>query len=285
MHYHLILRPAAIVFAAICLINPVAAQDTPDPSKVMATVNGVEITLGHVIALRSGLPPQYDQLPSDVLFKGILDQLIQQTLLMQSLDGEPSRLNQLLIENERRAIVAGQVANEVMNTDLSNDAIQAAYDDKYANAEQETEYRASHILVKTVEEAKLLVEELQGDADFAALAQEHSIGPSGPSGGDLGWFGGGVMIDVFFNAVAALEPGEVSQPVETEFGWHVIKLVETRVKERPQLDDVRAQLTEELRQAAFEDYVAGLEKSAEIERADTDGFDPKVINNLDILEN
>jgi peptidyl-prolyl cis-trans isomerase C len=247
-------------------------------------VNGTDITLGHMIALRSGLPQQYAQLPPEVLFNGILEQLVQQTLLMQDFEGELSRQSELLIENERRAVVAGEVITEVMGADLNADAVQAAYDEKYGNAEEETEYSAAHILVESEDEAKALIEELEGGADFATLAQENSVGPSGANGGDLGWFGKGTMVEDFFNAVTALEAGEVSAPVETQFGWHVIKLNETRIKDQPSLQDVRAELEEELRQAAFEDYVKKLEARGEVDRVDTTGIDPAAINDMTLLE-
>nr|WP_306151595.1 peptidylprolyl isomerase [Roseovarius sp. MMSF_3281] len=263
---------------------PAAAQDTPDPDAVVATVNGTDITLGHMIALRSSLPQQYNQLPPEVLFDGLLEQLVQQTLLMQSFEGDLSRQSELLIENERRAVVAGEAITRVMGTEPDSEAVQAAYDEKYGNAEEETEYKAAHILVETEDEAKALIEELEGGADFAALAQENSIGPSASNGGDLGWFGAGTMVEPFFNAVAELETGEVSDPLETQFGWHVITLNETRIKEQPALDDVRAELEEQLRQAAFEEHVKKLEADGDVSRADTSGIDPSAINDMTLLE-
>ena len=160
MKFHLIRRSVSIAAAAIILANPVAAEGQSDPAQVLASVNGVEITLGHVITLRSGLPAQYDQLPAQVLFEGILDQLIRQTLLMQSIDGKSSRLSQLQIENESRAILAGQVVNGLMSNDLDEDALQAAYESKYADANEQTEYHAAHILVETIDKADGLAKEL-----------------------------------------------------------------------------------------------------------------------------
>jgi len=275
---------AMALAAGLLTAAPAAAQDAPDPETVVATVNGTDITLGHMIALRSGLPQQYAQLPPEVLFDGILEQLVQQTLLMQDFEGELSHQSELLIENERRAVVAGEVITEVMGADLDADAIQAAYDEKYGNAEDETEYNAAHILVESEDEAKALIDALSGGAEFATLAQENSVGPSGANGGDLGWFGKGTMVEDFFNAVTALEAGEVSAPVQTQFGWHVIKLNETRIKDQPSLQDVRAELEEELRQAAFEDYVKTLEARGDVDRADTTGIDPAAINDMTLLE-
>jgi peptidyl-prolyl cis-trans isomerase C len=276
--------PTMAIALGLLTTAPVMAQDTPDPDTVVATVDGTEITLGHMIALRSSLPQQYNQLPPEVLFNGILDQLVQQTLLMQDFEGELSRQSELLIENERRAVTAGEVITKVMGADLDADAVQVAYDEKYGKAEDETEYKASHILVESEDAAKALIGELEGGADFATLAQENSIGPSGANGGDLGWFGAGTMVEPFFNAVAALEAGEMSEPVETQFGWHVIKLNETRIKDQPTLDEVRAELEEELRQAKFQDHVRKLEARADVDREDTSAIDPADINDMTLLE-
>ncbi|MGK7753164.1 MULTISPECIES: peptidylprolyl isomerase [unclassified Roseovarius] len=261
------------------------AAPAADPSQVVATVNGTEITLAHVIALRATLPQQYDQFPPNMLLQGIVDQLIQHTLLKQSLEGEPSLRSRVSIENEERAIIAGEVMAGVIEQAPSDEDLQAAYDEQYPADVQETEYRASHILVETEEEAQEVVTALEGDADFAALARERSTGPSGASGGDLGWFGAGDMVAPFFDAVAALEPGEVSDPVETQFGWHVITLAETRNKERPALDTVREELTSQLQQGALQSFIEGLKSDAEIDQVDLEEIDPNVITDLELLEN
>jgi len=271
--------------SVLALPLPATAQDTPDPDTVMATVNGTDITLGHMIALRASLPAEYAQLPAELLFDGILDQLVQQTLLMQDHDGDLSRRNALILENERRGIIASEVIEEVMDADLSDDAVQAVYDEDYAGADAEIEYQAAHILVETEDDANTIVQELTDGADFGEMAAEKSTGPSGPNGGDLGWFGAGVMVESFFQAVAALEPGQISDPVQTQFGWHVIKLNETRVKDTPDLEDVRADIEEQLRQAAFDAHLESLTADAKINRADTANIDPESVNNLDLLEN
>ncbi|WP_422003396.1 peptidylprolyl isomerase [Roseovarius mucosus] len=283
MYRHL-LSTAALV-SGLAIGAQAFAQDTPSAETVMATVGGTDITLGHMLAVRAALPAQYDQVPPEALFKGVLDQLIQQELLSQAHEGDLSRAAALQLENERRAVLAADVAEDVVNADLTEERLQAAYDAQYAGAEDETEYKAAHILVETEEAAQNLVIELEGGANFAALAQEHSIGPSGPSGGDLGWFGDGVMVPEFFAAVAALDVGAVSAPIQTQFGWHVIQLNETRIKERPTLDGVRDELTNTLRQEAFDAFIAAREAETEVIRTDTTAMDPVVINQTDLLEN
>jgi peptidyl-prolyl cis-trans isomerase C len=279
------LFPALALVAAATFSQPATAQDNPDIDTVLATVNGTDITLGHMIALRASLPAQYGQLPAEILFTGILDQLIQQTLLMQSFEGDISKRSELVLENERRAILATEAIENVMQGDLDDATVQAAYDERYASAAQDTEYKAAHILVETEETARDLIAQLDGGADFAALAREHSTGPSGPNGGDLGWFGPGVMVESFFNAVASLLPGEISEPVQTQFGWHVIKLNETRLTETPPLDEVRAEIEETLRQEKFDAHVETLSGNATITRNDASGIAPETINNLELLEN
>lgn len=272
--------------AALLSLAPVArAEETADAAQVLASVNGTEITLGHVIAVRADLPPQYDQFPAALLFQGILDQLIQQTLLMQSFEGELSRQSEILLENERRAVIAGEVIADVLDAGVDEADLMSAYEKQYPDDGDEKEYRASHILVETEEEAAELISQLEDGAEFAALAREHSTGPSASVGGDLGWFGAGDMVDEFFQAVTALEPGEFSPPVQTDFGWHVVQLNETRGKERPEFDTVRGELEDQLRQSTLEAHVDKLAQKADIERADTSGIDPETINDFGLLEN
>jgi peptidyl-prolyl cis-trans isomerase C len=272
--------------AAVGLVMafPVAAQDTPTADTVVATVNGTDITLGHMIVARATLPEQYQQLPDDILFRGILDQLVQQTALSQTLDSElPARIA-LSLENERRSLMAGEAIEGVLVEITTEAAIQAAYDEKYSNVEQAEEYNASHILVETEEEALALKAQLDGGADFATLAKEKSTGPSGPQGGALGWFGSGMMVPAFEAAVIALAPGAVSDPVQTQFGWHVITLNETRKTSAPSLDEVREELTQEVQKAAVELHIDGVVEGAEVDRSASEAIDPTVLKQLDLVE-
>ena len=159
-----------------------------------------------------------------------------------------------------------------------------AFDTKYANAEAGEEYNASHILVETEEEAIALKEELDGGADFAALAREKSTGPSGPGGGSLGWFGKGMMVPTFEAAVVAMEPGAVSDPVQTQFGWHVIKLNETRKTEAPSLESVREELELQLRQTRVQTAIEDVTAAADVDRSGAEGLDPAILKDLELLE-
>jgi len=278
--------------AALCgvlMAFPAFAQDTttaatPDVNTVVATVNGTDITIGNMLIARATLPQQFQQLPNEVLFPGILDQLVQQTILQQSFDGELPNRVKIQIENETRSLVAGEVIEGVLAGALTDEAIQAIYNTDYANVDPGEEYNASHILLETEEAALAVIEEINGGADFAAVAREKSTGPSGPGGGSLGWFGTGAMVPDFEAAVIALKPGEVSAPVQTQFGWHVIKLNEVRAKAAPTLDDVRQEIEARIRNEAVEAHIAALTEAAQIDRSGAEGIDPAIISQFDLIE-
>ncbi len=276
----------SIAAATICFALPgqVMAEGHATADTVVATVNGTDITLGHMLVLRQRLPQQYQQLPPNVLFDGILDQLVQQTLLGENVESLSSA-SQLTLDNEERALKAAEAIRGVIEAAMTDEAIQAAYEEQYGNVEPETEYNASHILVETEEEAQALVTELEGGADFAELAMEKSTGPSGPRGGELGWFGKGAMVPPFEEAVIALEVGAVSAPVQTQFGWHVITLNETRLKGAPPLEQVQAQLAEGMQAAAIEARIAELTEGADITRKTVEDIDPAILNDMSLLEN
>jgi len=266
---------------SLTLMLPAQAEDAPGVETVLATVDGVEITLGHVIQTRQTLPPQYQQLPADVLFPGILDQLIQQSVLSASVEGEPKSVA-LAVENQRRSLMANLAIDAILATAVTNEKLQAEYDAAYGNVEAGQEYNAAHILVETEEKAKELVAEARGGADFAELAKAHSTGPSGPNGGSLGWFGAGMMVPPFEAATFALEVGAISEPVQTQFGWHVIKLNETRAIAAPSLDEVRGELEATVQQKAVEAQVLAMTAAANVDRSGAEGIDPAVLDQLSL---
>ncbi|MEW8179225.1 MAG: peptidylprolyl isomerase, partial [Candidatus Thiodiazotropha endolucinida] len=146
----------------------------------------------------------------------------------------------------------------------SEEDIQKAYQEDYAG-QSGNEYKARHILVKEQDEATALIEKLNGGADFAELAVEHSTGPTGKNGGDLGWFDVAQMVKPFGDALKTLEKGKYSAaPVETQFGWHVILLEDTRVSEAPSLDSVKGKIVNKLKQVALSDYMQGLRDSSKL---------------------
>ena len=262
------------VAAALVLTGPAVAEDMTADS-VVATVSGTNITLGQMIVLRGTLSEQYQALPDDVLFKGILEQLIQQTMLEQSLGDKITKRDQIAVENNKRGYLSGIALQAVVGASVTDAALQAAYDARFKDATAKTEYHAVHILVATEDEAKAIKTELDGGADFAELAKAKSTDTgSGANGGDLGWFGTGAMVKPFEDAVIAAKVGEVTAPVQSDFGWHLIKVMETRIAAAPPLDDVRDELASEIEQKAIETHIKTLTDAATITRPGME-FDPK----------
>lgn len=258
------------------------AQETATADTVVATVDGVEITAGHLLMMRSQLPQQYQTLPDEALFTGLLEQAVQQQLLAAEAT-ELDRTSQLLLDNQDRNLRANAEVTRLFDSELTEDAIQAAYDARYAAVEPGTEYNAAHILVETREAAAEIKAELDAGADFAELARSKSIDPSRGNGGELGWFGAGMMVPPFEQAVTALEPGAVSEPVETQFGWHVIRLIETRTATIPPLEEVRDDIVNELQASLLAERLDALTAEADVVRRGADEIAPGFLSNPDLL--
>ncbi|MCK4711604.1 MAG: peptidylprolyl isomerase [Marinosulfonomonas sp.] len=269
---------------AASLAMPAWGEETTADT-ILATVNGVDITVGHMIATKGSLPQQYQALPDDVLFEGILEQIIQQTLLSQALEGEQPKRITLSIENELRAQRASIVIDAKIAEAITDDALQAAYDARFANAEPVKEYNASHILVETEAEALEIRKTLDSGADFAELAKEKSTGPSGANGGNLGWFGLGAMVKPFEDAVITMKDGEISAPVQTRHGWHVLILNETRLQDAPSLESIQAELEAEIQQRAIEDVITTLTEAADIVRAEEGSVSISALSNPGLIDN
>lgn len=272
---------SVLALTAVLAVPAFAQDQTADT--VVATVNGTKITLGQMIALRETLPQEYLQLADDVLFKGIYEQLIQQEVLAQSVkDLSPRALAN--IENSKRGLVSGIAIEEVVKQAVTDEAVQAAYDARFKDAVAQTEYNAAHILVATKEEADKLKADLAGGADFAELAKANSTDTgSGANGGDLGWFGLGMMVKPFEDAVVAAKVGEVTGPVQSEFGFHLILVKETRVAEQPTLDQMRDELASEVENAAITAKIEELTKGATVTR-EGEALDPAVLKNATLID-
>jgi peptidyl-prolyl cis-trans isomerase C len=272
------------LFGASILSFAISTQTfAQDANTVVATVGDVEITLGEMIIARAQLPQQYEQFPAEIIFNGILDQLIQQQLLSNLLEDEPDRLRLSLI-NERRTLRAGEVISTLSESVVTDEAVQAAYDAAYSDQEPQSEYNASHILVETEEEALAARARVVGGEAFPEVARELSTGPSGPNGGTLGWFGAGQMVPAFEATVMELSVGEVSEPVQTQFGWHIVILDDLRETPPVGIDAVRNELTNGIREAAIQAKLTELESEYEVVKPAEDAFDPALLNNLDLLE-
>jgi peptidyl-prolyl cis-trans isomerase C len=261
--------PAAWAQDAAAPATPApAAAANYDVNTVVATVNGTNITLGNVVAMRARLPEQYQQLPDETLMSGLVQQLTDQLLLANSLSTDPANdplTVQLQLENDRRAALANIVAEKYMSGPVDEAAVQAAYDEQVKAFQPQPEYDASHILVKTEDEAKKLLDEIKGGADFAEVAKANSTDGSAAQGGELGWFGKGQMVPEFETAVADMKKGDVAGPIQTQFGWHIIKLNDTRESSAPTLDAVRPQLEQQVHQQAFQAELEKLRADSTVE--------------------
>jgi len=273
-----------LVLACGLAFPAVAQDDAVTADTVVATVNGTDITLGELIILREKLPAQYQALPDDMLFKGLIDQAVQQTALEQSVAEGKTKRDELWMRTDQRSYLAGKALQAVVQAAVTDEALQAAYDEKYANAPAAKEYSAQHILVESEEKAKELKAQIDGGADFAELAKANSTDTgSAVNGGDLGWFGIGMMVKPFEDAVLAATPGTVVGPVQTDFGWHIIKVNEARDAAKPAIDEVREELAAELEQKAVEAHVTELTGKAEITRPG-EGLDPALLRDATLLD-
>ncbi|MES9831530.1 MAG: peptidylprolyl isomerase [Candidatus Thiodiazotropha sp. DIVDIV] len=235
----------------------------------LLTVNGKPVTRAmYSLYFQDRMRGVPDAKTSPEMQMGVLNELA--NILIVAQEAEKSGL----LEREDvaaslellKAKLLTQVAiQEHANTQKPSDEdIQKVYDADFAN-QSNTEYKARHILVKEEEEAKSLVKKLDEGSDFAELAKEHSTGPTGKNGGDLGWFDADQMVEPFSNALATMEKGKYSAaPVQTDFGWHVILLEDSRQSEPPTLESVRGKITTALQQKSLTDYMQGLRDSSEL---------------------
>lgn len=250
---------------------------------VIATVQGTEITVGNIIIVRQSLPEQYQSFPDYQLFTGIIKQLIQQTILTTINDRPDSLRTQLTLENNQRQLCASDAVDVISALAVTEDALNAVYKEKFEGASLGNEYNASQILVETEERALNIIAKSKEGADFDELAKEFSTGLSVPSGAQLGWFGAGRMVPSFEEAVTLMEKGQVSGPVNTNFGWHVIKLNDLRSLSVSDLETVRQEISATLQRDAIEARVAKIQNSADIIKADTGEIDPAVLKDFSIL--
>lgn len=279
--------PARFRFSAtaalLCaLATPAAAQDA---ATVVARVGEAQITLGHVIALREVLPPQLQGAPDDRLFPVLIEQMIDQELLAQSVAGQLSDANRLRFENEQRGFLSGvalAAAIDLAVTEPNIEAAYAAFAEEFGAGEPITEWNAAHILVASEEAIRAAAEAIAGGRDFAEVAREVSTDGSAQQGGDLGWFGPGMMIPEFEEVVRNLQPGQVSEPLQTRFGWHLVRLAETRIASVPPLEQVREDLVNELRREAMQTLITSLRGATTVENL-SEGMDPALMRRTDLL--
>ena len=251
---------------------PAAPAAEVTPETVVATVGGEAITEADISFAAEDLAQELQQMPPEqrkaflvtvlidmkVMAKAARDAQMDQTALFKQ------RLKYLEDRSLRRAYFAEKIA-----TGVTPEALQAAYDKFVASFTGQEEVHARHILVATEDEAKAIKTELEGGKDFAELAKEKSTDPSAQqNGGDLGFFGKGMMVKPFEDAAFTMEVGAISDPIKSDFGWHIIKLEEKRMSQPPSLDQVAPQLQQQVMFQNFEASVATLKQGLAIDIPD-----------------
>lgn len=233
--------------------------------EVVAVVNGEPIYRSDVdeVASSQGGAGDNPELRKRILEELISQKLVYQDAMSKGLEQDPEVAADMKLVR-MNLLVTAAVKHAVSSNPVSEEELQAAYQE-LSGIDRGDEYKARHILVKERDEAVELIRQLDEGADFAELAKSSSIGPSGSNGGDLGWFNGRQMVEPFTQAVATMEPGSISsEPVETQFGWHVIQLEEKRPVSPPAFEEVSAALRSRLEQQHVGEYINKLKETAEI---------------------
>jgi len=248
-----------------------AAEAEANPDEVVARVDGIEITRGQLDLAEDELGPDLAQLPPETRQEVVLQYVVELTLLagaareagLENTD-QYKRLSRYY---ELRALRDVFFQQEIRDN-ITDEAAQQLYDERIGSAQVEPEVRARHILVETEDEAKAVIQKLNDGADFAELAKEESTGPSASNGGDLGFFSKEQMVTPFAEAAFAMETGEISEPVKSRFGWHVIKVEEKRDREPPKFADVKERLKSSLIRQQLQSRMAELRGAANVEILD-----------------
>lgn len=260
---------------AIAQDDAAASSEEPAEDRVVAEVNGEPIYESEVMAAMGNLPPQLRQMPPQMVVPMLADQLATGLLIAEQGYAEgledSEEVQERLADAERRIVQDVWLSREIEER-VTDEAVEEAYQQYLEENPPAEEVHARHILVETKEEAEALIQQLEEGADFATLANENSTDGNGTSGGDLGYFSQEQMVEPFGVAAFAMEPGTVSEePVETQFGWHVIKVEDKRLSEQPSLEEVRPQVEGDLTQATIREIVDELRADAEIVLFGPDG--------------
>ncbi len=268
------MMPAMAQDAAPAPEAPAAAAPVapPSPEAVVATVGDDTITEADLSFAAEDLAQELSQMPPTEQRAFLVRVLIDMKVMSKAakdagMDATPlfqQRLDYLEERALRRVYFSDAIANSI-----TEDAVRAKYDEYVASFVPADEIHASHILVKTKEEADAIEQQLKDGGDFAAIAKEKSIDPGAANGGDLGFFGKGMMVGPFEDAAFALtDIGQISAPVESQFGWHIIKLEERRKSSPPPIEQIGGQLQQQLLMTTFDDAVAKLMDGVKIDIPD-----------------
>ena len=277
-------RPLARVLgtfalAAILIAPAVRAQDS-DP--VLARVNGVDIHQSDLALAEDEVGASMPRMAPEQKREYLITYLSDVIILAQAADkqkfGDRDDVKRRLAFAHNKVLMEA-LLQDTGKTALTDDAMHKVYDDAVKQMPPEEEIHARHILVPTEAEAKQIEDELQKGADFATLAKEKSKDPGAADGGDLGYFTKDQMVPEFSEAAFKLEKGQISDPVHTKFGWHIIKVEDKRIKPTPTFDQVKPQIEDFVAHKAQAELVENLRKSATIERLDKPAAaDPSTLN-------
>jgi peptidyl-prolyl cis-trans isomerase C len=265
---------AAAALGCAVSAGPLLAQTDPDP--VLASVNGQPIHLSDVKEATASLPPQARMMPPQQLYPMLLDQLIDaRALLIQAqrtgLDKDPDVQRSMQAASDHA--LESALLGKVVRPQVTDEAVKARYDQDVAGKAGEPEVHARHILVPDEATAKKIIAELKKGGDFAALSKQYSKDPgAAQQGGDLGFFKKGDMVPEFSAVAFSLKDGEVSPtPVKTQFGWHVIQVIEHRTSQPPSFEQQRDELRQSMVQAAVQKEVALVRAAVKVEKFNPDG--------------
>ena len=275
LHQALPIRQIFIVaLALVFLSGPDAVAQNQISEGTVATVDGIAITYNDVSLVEDELMAVYGQLPEEQRFQTLVGYMVNRILASEAAkkaglenDADVAKIKAFM---ERKALQDVYIAKMLMER-VSEEDVTAYYDKEIKNGAVEEEVRARHILLDNREAADAVVADLENGADFAALAKERSKGPSGPSGGDLGYFSKQSMVPAFSDAAFKLAAGETSPPVQTQFGWHVIRVADRRNRPVPPLDQVRDQIYQLLISEAQRDIYNEMRAKASVDLVDMPG--------------
>lgn len=259
----------AVLCLALAFMAPqVAAQQDADEDAPVANVNGEPVLRSDVLKAAESLPPQY-QSQIEQLFPLLVQRAIDLRLIgiaaAESGLADDEEVTQRLAE-QKLDIMREVYLERQVDSRVTEERLQTRYKEFLTENPPQPEVSARHILVESEDEARNLIGELDGGADFAELAREHSTGPSSVQGGDLGYFTQEQMVPEFAEAAFGMDAGSHSKdPVKTQFGWHVIRVEDRRLQEAPSYEEIEDQMQEEVRRAVLAEAVAELREGAAIE--------------------
>src|SRR3984957_1327089 len=255
--------------AVVLLAGLPARADDSNP--VLAKVNGSEIRLSDLKLAEEELGPSLAQMDPATKDENVLSFLIDMKIVAKAAEAKnienDEDFKKRLAFTRNRLLRDSRLESEGKAA-TTDDAMKKVYEDASKQIPGEQEVRARHILVETEDEAKAVKAELDKGADFAELAKKKSKDPGASDGGDLGFFTKDQMVPEFSAVAFALEPGKISDPVKSQFGWHIIKVEEKRDRKPPDFAQVKAQIETYVTRKAQADYVAKLRETAKVERMD-----------------